>query len=210
MTTTRKKQTEEMKAAVRSAAAALFAERGYQSVTMREIAKAAGCSHTAIYIYYKNKEDLLQQIAIPSLLELEQRMLDKLEGREADPMNVLTGICKEYVTFCLTNGSFYTVLFAGSVRVDEEDPELAVNRIRNQLFGHLDRALHLALADRTQDNGPEAMINRTRALFFMVQGYVSTYTDHVEPIEAIMERTLPYLDQGIRTLVEGMIAQIHN
>ncbi|MCQ6558783.1 TetR/AcrR family transcriptional regulator [Paenibacillus mendelii] len=205
MTTTRKKQTEEMKAAVRSAAEALFAERGYQAVTMREIAKAAGCSHTAIYLYYKNKEDLLQQIAIPSLMDLNQRMLDKLADQKADPLEILIEVCEEYVVFCLTNSSFYTVLFAGSVRVDEKEPELEANRIRNRLFGHLDRALRLALTGNHGDE-PEAAINRTRALFFMVQGYVSTYSDHVEPLDEVMERTLPYLEQGIRTLVAGMVA----
>ncbi len=55
----RKQLTEEMKAAVRAAAASLFTEKGYHSVTMREIAKEAGCSHTAIYLYFKDKEDLL-------------------------------------------------------------------------------------------------------------------------------------------------------
>ncbi|MGZ4164968.1 MAG: TetR/AcrR family transcriptional regulator, partial [Tumebacillaceae bacterium] len=46
-------KSEETKRAIVSAAGQLFADRGYEAVTMREIAKAAGCSHTTIYIYYK-------------------------------------------------------------------------------------------------------------------------------------------------------------
>ena len=38
------------------AASSLFAEKSFQEVGIREIAKRAGCSHTTIYLYFKNKD----------------------------------------------------------------------------------------------------------------------------------------------------------
>ena len=35
------------------AASSLFAEKSFQEVGIREIAKRAGCSHTTIYLYLK-------------------------------------------------------------------------------------------------------------------------------------------------------------
>ncbi|MCK4472718.1 MAG: helix-turn-helix transcriptional regulator, partial [Anaerolineae bacterium] len=45
------------------AAAAVFAERGYQRATMKEVAAHAGIAPGTIYLYFKNKRDLLLAIA---------------------------------------------------------------------------------------------------------------------------------------------------
>ncbi|BBH21719.1 fatty acid metabolism regulator protein [Paenibacillus baekrokdamisoli] len=202
MATSRRKQlTEEMKAAVRNAAASLFAEKGYHSVTMREIAKEAGCSHTAIYLYFKNKEDLLQQIAIPPLLELEQRLLAQTNNEALDSMDKIMAAIGEYVVFCLTHGSLQTVLFtSGSVRVDVVEPELEVNRIRNRLFSHIMSLLQEA----TQTTDANRTLNNGRILVYYLQGFIHTYTDHSEPVESLLERILPIFNEGIQILVTGM------
>jgi len=45
------------------AAAAVFAEKGYQRATMKEVAARAGIAPGTIYLYFKNKRDLLLAIA---------------------------------------------------------------------------------------------------------------------------------------------------
>jgi AcrR family transcriptional regulator len=209
MTTRRKKLTEEIKAGIRAAAAGLFTEKGYPSVTMREIAKAAGCSHTAIYLYFKNKEDLLQQIAIPPLEELEKRILSH-RGKTDAPIDKLIAICREYAIFSLTHANIHKVLItSGSVRVDEQEPELEINRIRNRLFAHFMRALQEVVDERLGGKVSEnALLDPTRVLFYYVQGYVGTYTDHIEPADSLLERTLPVLDEGVRIIVSGIERQI--
>jgi len=77
MSTKQEQRSEETKTSILSAAGTLFASRGYDAVTMREIAKAAGCSHTTIYIYFKDKEALLLQLSMPPLKTLMLQM-DKL------------------------------------------------------------------------------------------------------------------------------------
>jgi AcrR family transcriptional regulator len=64
-------RAEETKKAILSVAGKLFAEQGFHAVTMREIAKKAGCSHTTIYIYFTDKETLLYQLSMPPLKELQ-------------------------------------------------------------------------------------------------------------------------------------------
>jgi hypothetical protein len=64
-------RAEETKKAILSEAGKLFAEQGFHAVTMREIAKKAGCSHTTIYIYFTDKETLLYQLSMPPLKELQ-------------------------------------------------------------------------------------------------------------------------------------------
>ncbi len=45
------------------AAEEIFRKEPYQKVGIRQIAQAAGCSHTAIYQYFKKKEDILYAVA---------------------------------------------------------------------------------------------------------------------------------------------------
>ncbi|QYR20551.1 TetR/AcrR family transcriptional regulator [Paenibacillus sp. sptzw28] len=205
MTTRRKQLTEEMKAGIRSAAAALFADKGFAAVTMREIAKAAGCSHTAIYLYFKNKEDLLQQIAIPPLKEMEAAMLGRMADPSASQIDRLLAVCREFAVFCLTKGSFYHVLITpGAVRIDEKEPVLEVNQIRNRLFGHLNDALSDAVGDGAARVDPAKALNHGRMLFYYMQGYVNTYIGSEEPTAALLERTLPIYYDGIRIFVAGI------
>jgi AcrR family transcriptional regulator len=75
------KRSEETKNSIITAAQKLFAEQGYDTVTMREIAKEAGCSHTTIYIYFKDKVALLNQLAMPSLLELKLLMEEAVKQK---------------------------------------------------------------------------------------------------------------------------------
>lgn len=55
----RKRRTaDESKTSILRAACDVFAERGYEKTSIREVSKRAGISIGGIYIYFKNKEEL--------------------------------------------------------------------------------------------------------------------------------------------------------
>ena len=53
---------EEIESNIKATALALFASRGYRSVSMRAIAEEMQLSAPALYRYYNNKEALLEAI----------------------------------------------------------------------------------------------------------------------------------------------------
>ena len=53
---------EEKRTKIREAAARLFAERGFENTTTRDIAGAAGINNASLYYYFDSKEQLLYQI----------------------------------------------------------------------------------------------------------------------------------------------------
>ena len=59
--TERQKQALETRDRIRKAAFLLFEKKGFENVSMQEIARAAGCSAGNLYHYYKNKEALILQ-----------------------------------------------------------------------------------------------------------------------------------------------------
>ncbi len=63
------------------AARTAFKERGYASTRVDDIAREAGTSHGAFYLYFSNKADVLEALAV----ETSERMInlaDELEGIE--------------------------------------------------------------------------------------------------------------------------------
>lgn len=63
MSTWRETQREQRKEVLLEAAAQVFARKGYQRATIREIAEEAGVASGTIYLYFEDKRDLLLGIA---------------------------------------------------------------------------------------------------------------------------------------------------
>jgi AcrR family transcriptional regulator len=62
------------RAAILDAALRLFAERGYQGATMRDIAREAGCSLGLAYRYFSRKEELVLAFYLQCADELEEEV----------------------------------------------------------------------------------------------------------------------------------------
>ena len=60
---------------IQRAAKKLFFKKGYQNVTIDEIAKMAKISKGTVYLYFKNKEDLYISLMIPVTEELGRKLL---------------------------------------------------------------------------------------------------------------------------------------
>src|SRR5690625_415210 len=143
----------ETKRAILAAAGKLFSQRGFDSVTMREIAKKAKCSHTTIYIYFKDKEALLHELSMPFLLDLKEQMESILLRNDLTSEGKLKSISYEFVRFCLFNRNMFTIFFATrATRVDSKEPVLEINKIRIELFELITRALRECLSIQQNDN----------------------------------------------------------
>src|SRR5712692_8044575 len=57
-----RKRTEKLKTAVLDAARKLCFAEGVDGVSARKIAREVGCSATAIYLYYRNIDDVLHHL----------------------------------------------------------------------------------------------------------------------------------------------------
>ena len=61
------------------AARTAFAERGYPATRVDDITRAAGTSHGAFYLYFANKQDIMEALADETSTEMFA-LADKLEG----------------------------------------------------------------------------------------------------------------------------------
>ena len=70
----RERERQELRVRILDAARELFAEQGYDAVTMREIADRIEYSPTAIYFHFKDKEALLRELCDTDFATLARRV----------------------------------------------------------------------------------------------------------------------------------------
>jgi len=83
--------------AIRAAAFAQFAERGYPVVTVRDIMKACGLTQGALYNHFKSKDELLHDIIASTQAELERICQQAVGGAGDDPRAKLAAFVRVYV-----------------------------------------------------------------------------------------------------------------
>jgi AcrR family transcriptional regulator len=88
----------------------LFAEHGYEGVTMRALAAELGCSPMTPYRYFKNKAEIFQAVQTAAF----ERFANALEDayREDHPHHErLRALCWAYVNFALAEPHAYRIMF---------------------------------------------------------------------------------------------------
>jgi len=83
---TRQEKVADREIAILDAASTVFNEKGYAKASMAEIARRAGVADGTLYLYVKNKEDLVRGVLArfyAQLTETAQRGVDKREGTKA-------------------------------------------------------------------------------------------------------------------------------
>ena len=91
-----------------TAARELFAKEGYESVSMRRIAQRIEYSPTTIYLYFRDKHELVAEIC-DETFALLTRKLEKVVSTEADPMAKLKTGLRAYVDFGRKHPEHYRV-----------------------------------------------------------------------------------------------------
>lgn len=99
------------------AAAKVFAERGYHSTPMRQVAQASGMSLAGMYYYVKGKDDLLFRIQERCLARVLAGA-EEAVGTVEDPLERLDRFIRHHVTFFAAHMDEMKVLSheAGSLR----------------------------------------------------------------------------------------------
>ena len=90
-------------------ASAVFAEKGYDGASIRDISAATDVSLPGLYYYFKSKEDLLFLIQKHCFDTLIERLAENLDGVN-DPVDRLEGIVRTHLRFSLDNMSEMKVL----------------------------------------------------------------------------------------------------
>lgn len=94
------------------AARELFAEKGYDGVTMRKVAEKIEYSPTAIYVHFQDKEQLFLEICHTDYRRLAETFARL--AQIADPVERLRKVGHAYMQFGIENPNHYRMMFMTS------------------------------------------------------------------------------------------------
>lgn len=111
----------EKKKKMLDAAGELFSKKGYHNTSMKDVAEAAGIAVGTIYLYFRDKEDLLDGIYdYASTLLLDQLAAEL--GKVEDPLQKLSCFVRESIDFGLKHPYYFLIVFVDFRRQASEFP----------------------------------------------------------------------------------------
>lgn len=113
-----------LRAALLTEAAAMIANGGVASVTMRTISGRLGVSRSALYRHFPDRSALMVAVAAAGF----QRLTDRLESIDAvaprSSIERFRRMGEEYVRFALENPAHYRLMFGKDALTRQDVPEL--------------------------------------------------------------------------------------
>ena len=99
----------EMRKLIMDAAMEMFVKDGYEKTSIRNIAEKIEYSPATIYLYYKDKDELLWGLQTEAFNQLND--LFRTSVTATDPVKQLEQIAKLYVQFGMANPDLYDLMF---------------------------------------------------------------------------------------------------
>lgn len=123
-------------------AARQFAEKGIENVSMRSLAREVGYSATALYSYFRNKDDILAALRTRALNQIADR-IEKAIRECPDSKLQIKAVAEAYLAFADEQPWAYKITFALDQPMAILYPELeaAQKRCRNSFRLHINTML---------------------------------------------------------------------
>ena len=106
----RAREKQELRQEILAAARDLFIHVGFEDVSMRKIAERIEYSPTTIYLYFRDKVDLLDCICEETLIRLEERLVAIRRANDDSLEKMLRGL-RAYIEFAVEHPNDYRVAF---------------------------------------------------------------------------------------------------
>ena len=192
----KERQKENLRQEIFDAASELFAQEGYANVSMRKIAEQIEYSPTTIYLYFKDKNELLKFICEETFAKLGEQIREISEP-ETDEIEALRKGLLAYVNFGLEHPNHYEVVFNMPIFNEPHDEKYKYEGSMGQrTFDYLrSQVAGCVAAGELKKGDVDAM---SQVLWAGIHGVVSLLNNHLD---------FPFVekDKLVGELVETMI-----
>jgi AcrR family transcriptional regulator len=134
------------RAEIIQAAERIFVAQGYEGATIRKIADEVGVSSTALYMHFRDKDQILLEIC----MEATERLLainSEISAQPIDAVNRVRLMLEAYVRFALEHPNTYRLVFCSSPLAASPEKLMATNEIGAQCFDRFSGVVREIAAD---------------------------------------------------------------
>ncbi|HBP29175.1 MAG TPA: TetR/AcrR family transcriptional regulator [Advenella kashmirensis] len=130
---------EALRSAILDVAATLFIERGTGGTSIQDIAEALGLSRTAVYYYFKNKEQIQQSLTEEVLSAARKLAGDTVARDDLDPVTALRALVTQHADLILSRPAEFRVADRTEADLSPKQRISVQNARRNVLenFSHV-------------------------------------------------------------------------
>jgi len=198
----KEKQKQDIRKAILDASMKLFTEQGYENVSIRKIADLIEYSPTTVYLYFKDKNEILFNLHELGFQKMAEYNVDLWTIK--NPLVRLHKMGDHYIRFGLENPEFYDLMFILKA------PMEALERMENcdwksgdQALGRLKETLQECMdKDLIQKGDIDAM---AMASWGMVHGLVSlAIRKRYEKLIQAPENIVPMMNKALTWLLNTL------
>lgn len=192
---------EDLRQQILDAARELFVAEGYENASMRKLAERIGYSPTTIYLYFKDKTELMVQLCEETFAKLAQT-LENIVSKHPDPVISLREGCRAYVRFGLKHPHHYQLVFITPLPPKVDDDYAFEGSMGEKAFSYLRHGVTECIAaGKFRDVDIEAT---SQALWAGIHGVTSLLIAHRDFPFVARDRLI---DHVIDTMFEGLKAR---
>ncbi|MBY6036976.1 TetR/AcrR family transcriptional regulator [Fictibacillus nanhaiensis] len=187
----RKKVKQELtRQMILNAARELFVEKGYQHVSMRQIAKELKYSHGALYYHFQSKAELFYALVEEHFTMLDQILDNELE-HQVEKKNKLKNILLAFIEFGLTHQNHYEIMFL----IKDEEVRNFINQGPNKSYEKFAQSI-FALCEK------QITLQEIYSLFLSLHGFVIHYCRHVVDYEEVRDFAEVHVEFLMKRLID--------
>jgi AcrR family transcriptional regulator len=159
----RVERKERLRGEILAVASKMFADRGYEAVTLREIAKEIGYTHAVIYQHFPDKWHILAELSSETIGLMVQNF-DAIAAKHLAPKERLFATSRGLIQFCTAHPQQFRNVFFGPENRNGIRAGQYINDIGAPLFGRFVQLFFDVAKDEGLPNRDDIVIAHTWCL----------------------------------------------
>jgi AcrR family transcriptional regulator len=193
---------EKLRGEILAAASKMFADRGYEAVTLREIAKEIGYTHAVIYQHFPDKWHILAELSRETIGLMVQNF-DAIAAKHPAAKERLFATSRGLIQFCIAHSQQFRNVFFGPESRNGIRAGEYINDIGAPLFERFVQLFFDVAKEEGLPNRNDIVVAHTwwfsifgLATLMVIQGVVPDLPDQA----LVVEQTIATLWAGVQTV----------
>ena len=198
----RAERKERLRSEILAAASKMFADRGYEAVTLREIAKEIGYTHAVIYQHFPDKWHILAELSRETIGLLIQNF-DAIAAEHSSPKERLFATSRGVIHFCTAHPQQFRNVFFGPENRNGIRAGQYIDDLGKPLFQRFGKLFFEVARDEGLPNKDDMVVAHTwwytifgLATLMVIQGVVPDRPDQ----SVVVEQTIATLWAGVKAV----------